>query len=104
MNFALKTMDFVLKMMNLWTTVCSYLAANTPPERRSLVINDEFCIKDDEFCIKDDELCIKNDEFCMNNCRSLVISGYLFQITSVRIVGTSLYPLWYRRNYIAQIP
>jgi MFS family permease len=47
--------------INLWTTVCSYIAANTPPERRSLVV-----------------------------------SGYLFQVTSVRIVGTSLYPLWYR--------
>jgi MFS family permease len=47
--------------INLWTTVCSYIAANTPPERRSLVV-----------------------------------SGYLFQVTSVRIVGTSLYPIWYR--------
>ncbi len=47
--------------INLWTTVCSYIAANTPPERRSLVV-----------------------------------SGYLFQVTSVRIVGTSLYPVWYR--------
>jgi MFS family permease len=28
--------------------------------------------------------------------RSLVVSGFLFQVTSVRIVGTSLYPLWSR--------
>ena len=45
--------------INLWTTVCSYIATNTPAERRSLVV-----------------------------------SGYLFQITTVRIVGTSLYPAW----------
>ena len=45
---------------NLWNVVLSYLSANTPDDRRSLVV-----------------------------------SGFLFQVTSVRIVGTSVYPLWY---------
>jgi MFS family permease len=45
--------------VNLWNVVLSYMSANTPSQRRSLVV-----------------------------------SGFLFQVTAVRIVGTSLYPLW----------